>query len=300
MKFVTFEHETGRLRAGWLQDDGVIDMQRAHSDLPADLLAFIDLGPEALDFALSLDVEPHCRLSEVRLHAPLPRPRSIRDFVAFEEHMLNCSRTFGYPVAPAWYEMPIFYFTNHHAILGPEDPVRRPAGETHLDFELEVACVIGRPGADIPVEEASGYIFGYMIFNDWTARSIQRREMTVMLGPHKGKDFANAFGPFLVTRDELTPRETGDGRLDLGMTARINGKTVCENNFRTIYHPFAHMIARASANGVTLRPGDVLGSGTVGHGSLVEDDFRRHRPLQPGDVVELEVEGLGILRNPVA
>ena len=189
------------------------------------------------------------------------------------------------------------------------------ASETKLDIELELACIIGRKGSDIKAGEARPYIFGYTVFNDWTARAIQRREMEVPLGPHKGKDFANAIGPCIITADEMDayrctiseadfsdPLRFPPGptdRLDLRMQTRINGVTVCEGNYKTAYYNFGQMIERASENGVTLMPGDILGSGTVGWGSLIENNFTIHRPLEPGDVVELEIEGIGILRNRV-
>ena len=229
--------------------------------------------------------------------------------------MLNASAKFGHTIGQAWYEMPIFYFTNHQAIYGPDDEIRRPAKETKLDIELEIAVIIGKKGTDIKATEAENYIFGYTIFNDWTARAIQRREMEIPLGPHKGKDFANAIGPCIVTKDEMekyrcsfsekfftpplkVPPMKGD-RFDLKMTARINGRIICEGNYKTVYYNFAQMIERASENNVTLMPGDILGSGTVGWGSLIENNFEVHRPLEPGDVVELEIEGIGILRNKV-
>ena len=230
-------------------------------------------------------------------------------------HMLNASRSFGHSIAAAWYEMPIFYFTNHQAIYGPDAAIKRPGKEIKLDIELEIACIIGRKGSDIKADEARPYIFGYTIFNDWTARAIQRREMEAPLGPHKGKDFANAIGPCIVTADEMEPYRCtiseadfpeplrfphgSTDRLDLKMQTRINDVTVCEGNYKTVFYNFEQMIERASENGVMLMPGDVLGSGTVGWGSLIENNFSVHRPLEPGDVVELEIEGIGVLRNRV-
>jgi fumarylacetoacetate (FAA) hydrolase len=229
--------------------------------------------------------------------------------------MLNASKSFGHQVGDAWYEMPIFYFTNHHGIFGPEDEIKRPAKETKLDMETEMAVIIGKKGSDISIDEAEDYIFGYTVFNDWTARAIQKHEMTVPLGPHKGKDFANAIGPCIVTKDEFeskkvtVTKDTFPGhlrfplnpnhRFNLKMEARINGNTICEGNYNTVYWTFPQMMERASENGVTLMPGDILGSGTVGWGSLIENNFSVHRPIEPGDVVEIEIEGIGILRNKV-
>jgi 2-keto-4-pentenoate hydratase/2-oxohepta-3-ene-1,7-dioic acid hydratase in catechol pathway len=317
MKLITFLNEKKQNRIGWLTiDNQIIDMSLASEKLPNDMLTFIDNHEEYFDVIKSLgDVQPHYTLAEVKLLAPLPNPRSFRDYIGFEMHMQNASRSFGHKIGPAWYEMPIFYFTNHQAIYGPEDEIKRPAKETKLDIELEIACIIGKKGKDIKASEAKPYIFGYTIFNDWTARAIQKVEMEIPLGPHKGKDFANAIGPCIVTADEMeqyrvpfdesvfqepigVPKVAGE-RLNVKMTSRINGQTICEGNYKTAYYNFEQMIERASENNVNLMPGDILGSGTVGWGSLIENNFTIHRPLEPGDVVELEIEGIGVLRNTV-
>lgn len=316
MKLITFQNKAGESRIGWIEDNAVVDMNLADASLPTDMLSFIDNNEEHFKTIKALgNVPPHYSLEDVKLLAPLPNPRSFRDYVAFEQHMLNASLTFGYKVSEAWYEMPIFYFTNHQAIYGPEDTIKRPEKETKLDIELEMVAIIGKKGSDIKVENADEYIFGYTVFNDWTARAIQKREMTVPLGPHKGKDFANAIGPCIITKDEMEQyrctisRESHPahlampnqiyGRFDVKMTAKINEEMICEGNYKTVYWTFPQMIERASENNVTLFPGDLLGSGTVGWGSLIENDFAIHRPLEPGDIVALEIEGIGILRNTV-
>jgi fumarylacetoacetate (FAA) hydrolase len=281
------------------------------------MLAFIDNHESYFRIIKENRLEeliPHYQLIDVKLMAPLTNPRSIRDYLSFEQHMLNASKTFGHSIGEAYYDIPVFYFTNHNAVFGPQDEIKRPKNETKMDFELELAVVMGKKGSDIPEDETDDYIFGYTIFNDWTARSLQREEMTLPLGPAKGKDFANAFGPCIVTKDEFEqysctisrathpehltmPKTTGD-RFDVKMSARINGETICEGNYKTAYWTFAQMIKRASDN-VTLLPGDILGSGTVGWGSLIENNFSVHRPLEPGDQVELEIEGIGVLSNKV-
>ena len=316
MKLITFLNKNQESRTGWLQGEGVVDMNLASAELPTDMLTFIDNHEANFEIIKALgEVQPHYQLSEVQLLAPLPNPRSFRDYVGFEMHMQNASRSFGHKIGPAWYDMPIFYFTNHQAIYGPDDEIKRPTKETKMDIELEMACIIGKKGKDIKTEDATPYIFGYTVFNDWTARAIQKVEMEVPLGPHKGKDFANAIGPCIVTADEMeqyripldesifqdpirVPHVAGS-RFDIKMTSRINGQTICEGNYKTVYYNFEQMIERASENNVTLFPGDMLGSGTVGWGSLIENAFSVHRPLEPGDVVELEIEGIGILRNKV-
>lgn len=300
MKLVTFQNPAGERRIGWIQADQVVDMQLANAKLPTDMLTFIDHHEDYFSRIKSLGaVSAHYQLSEVKLLAPLPNPRSFRDYIGFEQHMLNASKSFGHTIGQAWYEMPIFYFTNHQAIYGPEDEIKKPIKETRLDLELEMACIIGKKGRDIPAKEAKNHIFGYTVYNDWTARAIQKREMEIPLGPHKGKDFANAIGPWIVTADEMEQYKDDNDRFNLRMTSRINGITVCEGNYNSVHYSFPQMIERASENNVNLMPGDILGSGTLGSGSLVENNFTVHRPLEPGDVVELEIEGIGVLRNKV-
>ncbi|HEU4328866.1 MAG TPA: fumarylacetoacetate hydrolase family protein [Roseiflexaceae bacterium] len=236
-------------------------------------------------------------LEEVKLLAPLPRPSSLRDFYAFEQHVATAARNRGRAVPPEWYNIPVFYFSNHTAIYGPDADVPMPRSRA-LDYELEIACVIGRAGRDILAEDAEEYIAGYLVMNDWSARDLQRDEMSVGLGPAKGKDFATSLGPVLVTPDELEAYALGDGRYNLTMVARVNGQERSRGNFRDIYYTFGQMIARASQD-VTLYPGDVIGSGTVGTGCLLELTAGAGPWLEEGDVVELEVEGLGLLRNRV-
>jgi fumarylacetoacetate (FAA) hydrolase len=186
MKLVTFLNKEKESRIGWLVADAIVDMQLASPALPTDMLTFIDHHEQYFEIIKALgEVEPHYSLSEVKLLAPLPNPRSFRDYIGFEMHMQNASRSFGHKIGPAWYDMPIFYFTNHQAIYGPEDDIRRPAKETKLDIELEMACIIGKKGKDLKASEARPYIFGYTIFNDWTARAIQKVEMEIPLGHTK-------------------------------------------------------------------------------------------------------------------
>ena len=333
MKLITFKNKNAtsrtnrenQTRIGWLTADGqgVVDMKLTDKRLPTDMLSFIDkheryfkiikdnnlentppqYWTSDFGFPISDSAVPKSETqnpkSQVTLLAPLPNPRSFRDFIGFEQHMLNASKSFGHKIGEAWYEMPIFYFTNHQAIYGPNDEIKRPTKETKLDIELEIAVIMGKKGKDIKASEADDYIFGYTIFNDWTARAIQKREMEVPLGPHKGKDFANAIGPCIVTKDEMQQYLGENGRFNVKMTAKINETTICEGNYNTAYYTFGQMIERASENNVTIMPGDMLGSGTVGWGSLIENNFSVHRPLEPGDIVELEIEGIGILRNKV-
>lgn len=303
MKLITFKTKAGGTKAGLLTAEGIVDLAKAsNGQLPGDMLSFIDRHEANIELINELGLEnglPDYALTDVTLLAPLPNPRSFRDYIAFEQHMLNASKTFGHALSPVWYEMPIFYFTNHQAISGTGQDIARPPLCRKLDYELEMACIIGKQGADIKAEDAGDYIFGYTVFNDWSARDIQRVEMGMPLGPHKGKDFANTIGPCIVTKDEMNQYRTDNDRFDLRMTAKINGQLICDGNFKTIHYTFEQMIERASENGVTLYPGDILGSGTVGWGSLIETNFAAHRPLEPGDEVEMEIQGIGILTNKV-
>lgn len=240
-------------------------------------------------------------LTTVELLPPV-FPLSFRDFYAFEAHVRAARRRRGLDVPPEWYRAPAFYFSNTAGIAGPQAPVRPPRESRELDYELELAVVIGREARDVAVEEADACIAGYTILNDWSARDIQRREMAVGLGPAKGKDFATTLGPFLVTPDELEERVLPDRargrRHDLAMLARVNGREYSRGNAREMHWTFAELIAHASRDTVLL-PGDLIASGTVGGGCILELHDEEHPWLQPGDEVELEIERLGVLRNRV-
>jgi fumarylacetoacetate (FAA) hydrolase len=218
-------------------------------------------------------------LADVDLRAPVLRPPSVRDFYAFEQHVKTARASRGLDMPAEWYELPVFYFSNPAAIYGPGDDIPYPSDSNELDYELELAAVIG----------ANQQIGGFTIMNDWSARDLQRAEMKVGLGPAKGKDFATSLGPILVTPDEF------DGRSGL-MVARVNGEERSRGDVADMHHTWEAIVAHAASN-TRLRPGDVLGSGTVGTGCILEHGDGRW--LQRGDVVELEVEGIGVLRNRV-
>ena len=305
MKLVTFQQGHERPRAGVVTTHGIVDLAKASfllfpdaAALPDDMLALLHqeaAGMEqayavydALEELTQLPLKAHDPLA-VRLCSPVLRPGALLDFYSFEQHVRTCRAKRGLDVVPEWYKYPVYYNGNPRSIIGYDDEVHFPPAEDRRDYELELAIVIGKRGRDIPVEQAADYIAGYTILNDWSARSIQMEVMKVGLGPAKGKDFASSLGPCLVTPDELeNPR-------NLTMLARINGEEWSRGNSGDSHFSFEQMIAFAS-EGVTLYPGDVLGSGTVGSGCGLELD----RFLQPGDVVELEIEGIGILRNRVA
>jgi fumarylacetoacetate (FAA) hydrolase len=241
----------------------------------------------------------HRDLNTVLLYPPLPRPVSVRDFYAFEQHVATARATRGEKVPEEWYQSPVFYFSNANAITGPGEIIPYPSTTQKLDYELEVACIVKKPGINIPADQAEKYIFGYTILNDWSARDVQRQETRVGLGPAKGKDFATSLGPCIVTPDELEERATGRaGVYDLEMKARVNGKECSRGNWKDIHYSFGELIARASQD-AWLIPGEVIGSGTVGSGCLLELTHGQGPWLQAGDVVELEIEGIGVLANQI-
>jgi fumarylacetoacetate (FAA) hydrolase len=218
-------------------------------------------------------------LTDVELRCPVLHPPSVRDFMAFEQHVATARANRGQPVPKEWYEVPVFYFSNPAAMFGPDETIPYPQGSEQLDYELEVAAVVGAEGA----------IGGFTIMNDWSARDLQLQEMKVGLGPAKGKDFATSIGPVVVTPDEF------DGTRG-ALVARVNGEERSRGELGDMHWSWGALVEHAARN-TRLNPGDVLGSGTVGTGCILEHGDGRW--LQPGDVVELEVEGLGVLRNVV-
>jgi len=300
MKLVTFRTHDLVTHAGVVRDGQVIAL-----DYPAVLDLLQDPAGILKAQAALGSAEAAIALNEVALCSPIPAPPSVRDFYAFEQHVKSARALRGLGMIPEWYEVPIFYFTNNSEIYGHDEEVPYPVGSEELDFELEIACVIGREGKNIPVQEAASYIAGYTIMNDWSARDFQRRDMKLNLGPGKGKDFATSLGPWLVTPDELASRRVGTElvpaleRYDMTMLARVNGKEISRGNFGDIYYSFPQMIAWASQN-ARLRVGDVLGSGTVGTGCLLELGTEVHPWFQRGDEIELEIAGIGVLRNRIA
>jgi fumarylacetoacetate (FAA) hydrolase len=230
---------------------------------------------------------------------PLPEVASIRDFYAFEQHVATCRRHRGLDMVPQWYQVPVFYFSNPACLIGDGDEVWAPRESQALDYELELACVIGRAARDLVADDqALEVVAGLTIMNDWSARDLQRVEMAVGLGPSKAKDFATSLGPELVSLDELADTYR-DGRFHLEMTATVNGRLLSRGNSGTMYWTWPQLLAHASRD-ATLRPGDVIGSGTVGTGCILElTPERAGGWLKPGDGVELTIERLGTLRNRV-
>ncbi|MGC8641801.1 MAG: fumarylacetoacetate hydrolase family protein [Isosphaeraceae bacterium] len=230
---------------------------------------------------------------------PLPRVASIRDFYSFEQHVATCRRHRGLEMPPQWYRQPVFYFANPTGVVTHDANVWAPEGSRELDHELELACVIGRAARELPADDcALSCVLGFTIMNDWSARDLQREEMAVGLGPSKGKDFATSLGPEVVSCDELADRYQG-GRLWLEMTAAVNGRVFSRGNSGSMYWTWPQILAHASRD-TTLQPGDVLGSGTVGAGCILElTPDAVGGWLKPGDIVELQIERLGTLRNRI-
>lgn len=291
MRLCTFEHrgQNGRVAVGVITGGAV---QETNFSSMMELLAAC-----ANDFSKVILTSTLHLLSEVNLHACLPRPNSLRDFFAFEQHIQNARRKRGLEVPPEWYEFPVFYFSNHNAIVAPFADVKKPSHTAQLDYELELACVIGKSGINISRRDAAEYIAGYCVMNDWSARDTQMREIKVGLGPAKGKDFSTTLGGELVTPDELTDKLVGE-RLDLEMEVFVNDRKTGGGNFKTIYYSFAEMIERASQD-CMLYAGDVIGSGTVGTGCLLELDNEVFPYLETGDAVEMRIERIGVIRNKI-
>jgi fumarylacetoacetate (FAA) hydrolase len=320
MKLVTYlkdEHE----QLAVLINSMLYDMDVLHPDLPNSMNMFLNYWEDAYPVAQAgeLMLKEGTRTSKrgiplenVQLIAPAPFPTSCRDAYAFRQHVSAARRNRNAPMIPEFDQYPVFYFTNHHSIQGPGEIRCMPDHFEKLDFELEAAIVICRHGRNIPAEQADEYIGGLMIMNDMSARRLQMEEMLLNLGPAKGKDFATVTGPWLVTPDELhefeiPPKENHTGRnWNLNMKCWVNGVQVSEGNLGDMDWTFAEIIERASY-GVDLYPGDVIGSGTVGTGCFLElngtgkmnDANYNEQWLQPGDTVEMEVDGLGKLSNTI-
>ncbi|MFV2116938.1 fumarylacetoacetate hydrolase family protein [Streptomyces sp. Act-28] len=303
MRFASYEDQHRR-HVAVVEEDGTLLPLPGVTSL-TDLLRTSDGLPGLLAAgAAALDVPPGPHVSRVRLLPPL-QPASVRDFVTFEEHVEGVRRSVdGVAGVPdQWYAAPAFYFTNPHAIHATGDGIPMPPCSAVLDFELEVAAVIGREGHDLSPEQARDHIVGYTVLNDWSARDLQSAEMKVGLGPCKGKDTATTLGPYLVTADELGPYRDADGFLRLALTAEVNGEVVGRDLLSNMSWTFEEMTAYAS-RGTRVAPGDVLGSGTCGNGGCLAELWGRHGertppPLKPGDTVTLTVEGIGSVSNTV-
>lgn len=320
MKLVTYLKE-GHEQLALLVDGHLYDTDMLHPDLPVSMAMFLNYWDDMIPMARA--VEQRIKDGLVRnvmavpyqaadILAPIPHPTSCRDGYAFRQHVAAARRNRKVDMIPEFDQYPIFYFTNHNSIQGPGNIYCMPDHFEKLDFELEVAVVVNRSGRNIRAEDADDYIGGLMIMNDMSARRLQMEEMLLNLGPAKGKDFATAIGPMLVTLDELEhleipckPGHTGKN-WNLRMSCKVNGIQVSEGNVGDMDWTFAEIIERCSY-GVNLYAGDVIGSGTVGTGCFLElngtgklnDPNYQEQWLKEGDVVEMEVDGLGLLQNTI-
>ena len=305
MKLISYK-QNGNIKFGALEDGKIYDLNAIDSQIADNMLEFLQGGKEQLQLAKAAveNESPTISTEDAKLISPVPNPPSVRDAYAFRQHVATARQNRGLEMIPEFDEIPIFYFTNHHAIFGEGDfPVRQRHTEK-LDFELECAAVIGKSGRNISIEKADDYTAGFMIMNDFSARVLQMQEMKLNLGPAKGKDFGSSFGPWLVTKDELEPfrQSSAEGdRYDLRMKAFVNDIQVSEDTLANMTWTFAQIIERVSY-GVDIFPGDVIGSGTCGTGCFLElngSKITDNQWLNPGDTVSLEIEGLGTLKNKI-
>lgn len=320
MKLVSYL-SNGHDQLAFLVDGFLYDCDLVHPELPNSMNMFLQYWEEMFPIAQQTNAaiiegriskEKGIDIDSIGLLAPVPFPTSCRDGYAFRQHVASARRNRKVDMIPEFDQYPIFYFTNHNAIQGPGDILCMPDHFEKLDFELEAAIVICKPGRNIKAEEADSYIGGLMIMNDMSARRLQMEEMLLNLGPAKGKDFSTVIGPCLVTLDELENyevacKENHTGKAwNLSMKCWVNDIQVSEGNLADMDWTFAEIIERC-AYGVTLHPGDIIGSGTVGTGCFLElngtgklnDPNYTEQWLQPGDVVEMEIEGLGRLKNTI-
>jgi fumarylacetoacetate (FAA) hydrolase len=321
MKLISYIRGNEKRFGLWINDKAydVADAGKKMGTFPSTMKEFLDESDKyfAKLQQLSKDIESNPKSYESvpnpTLCAPVPNPPSCRDGYAFRQHVETMRRNRGMEMAPEFDQFPIFYFTNHNAIIGPGEMVCEEDHFQQLDLELEVAIVVGKKGKNIPASSADDYIIGYTIMNDFSARVLQTEEMKLSLGPAKGKDFATAIGPWLVTKDELESKKISgpEGeKYSLRMTAFHNGKQISDGNMESMNWTFAQILERVSY-GAEIFPGDVIGSGTVGTGCYAELNSTGARIakekggtftptwLMPGDTIELEIEGLGRLSNKI-
>jgi fumarylacetoacetate (FAA) hydrolase len=320
MKLVSILKD-GKQSAALLSEEKVYEIHLLQPDLPNTLLEILEnwslFYPKLRKLSADLSTSPSIKsrgfsLTESMLLAPIPNPPSLRDGYAFRQHVETARRNRGLDMTPVFDSFPVFYFGNHRTVRGPGTVYVMPDQVKKLDYELEAAVVISKTGKNIRTQDADDYIAGLMILNDFSARTLQMEEMLLNLGPAKGKDFVTTTGPWLVTLDELTEFEVPchknhEGKSwNLKMSASVGGRTLSEGNLRDMEWTFAEIIARASY-GVELYPGDIIGSGTVGTGCLLElngtgklkDPAYKEQWLMPGDEIELKMEALGSLKNQV-
>ena len=296
---------------GLVKKDSLINLNEFFGDISlVDLIKKDNWKSETLKKIDEEKLVTH-HINDVNLLAPIPNPNSLRDAYAFRQHVETSRKNRGLEMIKEFDEFPVFYFSNHNAIYGPQDEIKcMPSHFEKLDFELEIAIVIGKEGRNLKANEASSYIAGYMIMNDVSARGLQMKEMKLNLGPAKGKDFASVIGPYLVTPDEIKDKlidKGGYGSIyDLKMSCFLNNQLISEGNFKDMNWTFEQIIERVSY-GATIYPGDIIGSGTVGTGCLLElngtgkikDSNYNEVWLKEGDVVKMKIDKLGEISNKI-
>ena len=306
MKLVSYK-QNGTINLGALQADMIYDLHGLNPQIADNMEDFLVGGENQLLLAKTTveNEVPNIARGDVQFVSPVPNPPTVRDAYAFRQHVATARRNRGLDMIPEFDEIPIFYFTNHHSVFGEGNfPVRQLHTEK-LDFELECAAVIGKRGRDVTIRNADDYIIGFMIMNDFSARTLQMQEMKMNLGPAKGKDFGSSFGPWLVTKDELESyrQSSPEGdRYNLKMKALVNEIQVSEDKLSNMTWTFAQIIERVSY-GVDIFPGDIIGSGTCGTGCFLElngSKITDNQWLSPGDSVSLEIEALGKLTNNIS
>lgn len=302
MKFATVEFENEKL-VGVIKNEDFFPLVDLSKSLPNNMVKVIERYHE-LEPLIKAGVQlgrPRCKVDQVKFLSPL-KPVTFRDFMGFEEHVINSAKAASIDldsIIDIWRKMPGFYFSNANAFFGQDEEIKAHPLSKQFDIEFEVAIIIGKKGMDIKKEDAIDHIFGFSILNDWSARDIQFGEMPMSLGPAKGKDYANSLGPVIVTKDEVAEylENKSEARYNLKTKLYRNGQLVRENNLNTIYHTFSDMIAYASRN-TYIYPGDLLGSGTIGGGALLEYCGKEHF-VKPGDTFTFEIEHIGKLNMKV-
>jgi fumarylacetoacetate (FAA) hydrolase len=319
MKLVTYLNNNNP-KLGIIVNDLIFDVNAQNNALPNNMLSLLNQEESGMNALRELElkikegkfVENGISFSQVHLLAPVPQPTSCRDGYAFRQHVAAARRNRGVPMIPEFDSYPIMYFTNHNAVQGPGEVWCMPDHFQKLDFELEVAAIIGKKGRNVSADKADAYIAGYTIMNDMSARTLQMEEMLLNLGPAKGKDFSTVIGPYMITPDELelykvpAKSEHVGNNYNLDMKCWVNGIEVSSGNVADMDWTFAEIIERC-AYGVDIFPGDVIGSGTVGTGCFLElngtgllnDKNYKVQWLQPNDIVEMEITGLGKLCNTI-
>ena len=314
MKLINYKYNN-KYKFGFLVDNRAVSMEDilenlSKNDLDSNLASdivfienFYNNKAAVKDILDELDLNRFLSIDDVELLSPIKKPTSLRDAYAFRQHVEAGRKSRNLPMIPEYDEFPVYYYSNHNAVSGPGNVSIQIEHAQSLDYELEIAAVIGKKGKNIKVEDADDYILGYTIMNDFSARQVQKKEMKMSLGPAKGKDFLTCLGPFIVTKDELDKyivKNISGDKYNLKMTARLNGELLSEDNFKNITWTFAQIISQISI-GTTIYPGDVIGSGTCATGCLLEINQTNNTDiwLKDGDEISLSIDGLGTLTNTI-